>query len=39
MRLTDFLQEFGEAVEEDKGRQAKMKATSHTVNGSAIGRR
>ena len=29
MRLTDFLQEFGEAVEEDKGRQAKMKANPH----------
>ena len=26
MRLTDFLQEFGEAVEEEKERQAKMKA-------------
>lgn len=26
MRLTDFLQEFGEAVEEEKERQARMKA-------------
>lgn len=26
MRLTDFLQEFGEAVEEEKERQAKMKS-------------
>nr|DAL42511.1 MAG TPA_asm: hypothetical protein [Caudoviricetes sp.] len=26
MRLTDFLQEFGESVEEEKGRQAKMNA-------------
>lgn len=26
MRLTDFLQEFGEAVEEEKERQARIKA-------------
>lgn len=26
MRLTDFLQEFGEAVEEEEERQARIKA-------------
>lgn len=26
MRLTDFLQEFGEAVEEEKERQARVKS-------------